>query len=52
VVDEGQQVQQERQARRAAIQDASEESDDAGPNADDSSSNGEQGQGEVDNQIV
>lgn len=51
VVDESQQVAQERQARRAAIQDAGEESDNSGANAN-NSSDGEHGQGEIDDQIV
>jgi hypothetical protein len=51
VVDEGQQVQRERRARRAAIQDAGEESSGAEPNAGDGSDR-EQSQDEVDDQIV
>ena len=51
VVDKGQQVQQQCQAYQAAIQDASKESDDTEPNADDGSDR-EQSQDEVDDQIV
>jgi hypothetical protein len=51
VVDEGQQAQWERQAHRATIQDAGEESDDSGANIE-SGSDGEGSQGEVDDQIV
>jgi hypothetical protein len=54
VVDEGQQDAQERQAHRAAIQDAGEESDDVERSAGGGSggSDGEQSQDEVDDQIV
>jgi hypothetical protein len=51
VVDEGQQVQQQRRAHRATIQDTGEESNDSEPNPD-SSDNGEVSQDEVDDQIV
>jgi Orsellinic acid/F9775 biosynthesis cluster protein D len=52
-VDESQQVAEEQQARRAAIQDVGEEAaSDSEPNADSSSSDGEHGQDEIDDQIV
>src|SRR5271156_5196867 len=51
-VDESQQAQQERQAHRAAIQDAGEEScNNSEPNAD-GGSDGEDGQGKIDDQII
>jgi hypothetical protein len=51
-VDESQQVAEEQQARRAAIQDVGEEAaSDSEPNAD-SSSDGEHSQDEIDDQIV
>ena len=54
MVDEGQQIAQERQAHRATIGDAGEESGDPEPNADnaDSSSDRESSQDEVNDQIV
>ena len=54
MVDEGQQIAQERQAHKATIGDASKESRDAEPNADnaDSGSDGESSQDEVNDQIV
>ena len=51
VVDEGQQVQRQRRARRATIRDTGEESNDSEPNPD-SSDDSEVSQDEVDDQIV
>ena len=51
VVDESQQIAQERQAHQATIRDVGEAASDSEPNAD-SGSDGEHGQDEIDDQIV
>jgi hypothetical protein len=51
VLNEGQQAQQERQARRAATQDFGEEPDDSGANAE-SSRDSEGSQGDINELIV
>jgi hypothetical protein len=54
IVNESQQIAQERQAHRATIEDTGEESSNSEPNADnaDSSSDGEHSQDEINDQIV